>query len=288
MGEITEENLEEPIIEEEILEEPGEGDYTPDYTYKFKDEVRNFDERFSPSIKTKEDEDAIRDLYTRADGLDSYKSKYSDLEGNYAKLEGQTQALTSGFETLQKLSDDKDMRGMMQANGVSKEMLLEYAAELLDEEELPESQRTLVEQNRSMKQKMAGLENSLAGMNSDQDRAAMERQVNEVNNLIKSDGFSPIAAAMEKFGFNVFDQIVTEGRNITTATQKEPSTAEVMSLMAQKYGKLVKQEELVTNNEEAIARKSTLPSINGTSSRAAGGKFKTLDDLKAYAETFEV
>jgi len=279
---------EESLQEEEILEEENleivDGDYSPDLTYKFKDETRNFDERFASAVKTKEDEDALRDLYTRADGLDSYKDKYSGLEGRYGDLENKSKSLVGGFETLQSLVDKKDMRGLMQAMGVTKDQVLDYSETLLDEEELPEKEKALLKENREMTQRMADMESRMTNLNSQVSGHSNDREVTEVETMIKSDSFSPIASAMENMGFNVFDQIVAEGRNMTAVSGKTPSAVDVMNLVASKYGRLVQSTEVI-NNDQGNGVKPTLPSVNSSAASNVGGKVRSLEDLYRLADS---
>lgn len=280
------ENLEE-IIGEGDLNEIGDGDYSPDYTYKFKDEVRNFDERFNENIKSKEDEDAYRDLYTRADGLDSYKSKYSDLETKYSDLEGQAKQLTGGFEVLQNLTngEGKDMRGLMQALGVSNDDILDYSETLLNEEELPEEQKKLVLQNREMTQRMSDMESRMSNMTNEAGSAEYTREQDELNSLIGTEDVQPLAAKMEEFGVSLYDEVVTHGRNIFENTNKMPSIPSVLKLVSDKYSRMLNIGGTTNNIAETEDRKPTLPSVKANANRSAGGKVKSLDDLRALAES---
>lgn len=279
-NENNEEILEEPL-EGELDDGSSEGEYEPDLSYKFKDETRNFDERFSSSIKTKEDEDALRDLYTRADGLDSYKDKYSSLEGKYGELESKSKSLVGGFETLQGLVDKGDMRGLMQALGVDNEKLLDYSESLLDEEELPEKERELIKQNRDMTARMAKMEQQMNGYESQNAAHDYNAQKSEVESMIGSEIFSPIASGMERLGLNVFEQVVTEGRQMTMANGKEPSAVEVMNFVAKKYGKFAQDNN---NQDEGEGKKPTLPSVKGSAASTTGSKVRSLADLYALSD----
>lgn len=284
-NENEDENLEQPILEEDNLEIADDG-YTPDYSYKFKDETRNFDERFTSAIKTKEDEDTLRDLYTRADGLDSYKDKYTGLEGKYGELETKSQSLVGGFETLQGLVDKKDMRGLAQALGLKNEDILDYSESLLDEEELPEKERQLVQQNREMTSRMAKMEQQMSGLNTQAASHDYNREKQEVETMIASEQFNPIAKGMEKMGLNVFDQVVSEGINMANSNGRNPTPIEVMNLVAKKYGMFAQQEEeIITNNDQLGGRQPTLPSVKGTAGSSVGKGPKSLADLYKLAES---
>jgi len=62
-------------------------DYEPNYSYKVQDVESVFDDRFKAVIKTKEDEDFVRDMYQRAEGLKHVKDRADKAKGDYTALE---------------------------------------------------------------------------------------------------------------------------------------------------------------------------------------------------------
>jgi len=161
---VAESTVQDPQVDP-VEEAPAEVvEYTPDYTYKVKDEVLEFPEHLRSSIASKEHEDELRDLYTRAAGLDGYKSKNGELENQVeelSELKPQFDQLVNGYANIKKLRDDKDFHGLIQTLNWDKEDLLDFAETLLEEQELPEVERKTIEDNRRLS--TTGRESAIQG-----------------------------------------------------------------------------------------------------------------------------
>ena len=99
LRELAEKDVVAPQAESEGLkeEEPKTlEDYTPNTTYKIKDEEKSFNEKLVAGIKDKETEDHLRDLYTKADGLESYKQKFTKKD----EVQKQVQATNNTLEAM--------------------------------------------------------------------------------------------------------------------------------------------------------------------------------------------
>lgn len=57
--------------------------YTPDFTYEVKGEKKQFPEWLKTVIKSKEHESHLKDLYTKADGIEAVKESRSKVEQEY-------------------------------------------------------------------------------------------------------------------------------------------------------------------------------------------------------------
>ena len=153
------------VVATEAPAEPAE-EYVPSFTYKVKDEEKAFDERLTAIIKTKEDEDYIRELYTKADGLDSYKEKYEANNGKLTEMEstladfqekhGVTQAF---YQDIVAARDAGDHRKLMSSLGVGEDAILKYALDIAQERELPAEQRQVIEANRKLQEQQEIMNN---------------------------------------------------------------------------------------------------------------------------------
>ena len=137
----------EEVQVEEQVEEPETPAYEPNYKYSFKSEEREFDERLRGVITSKENEEYIRDLVTKAEGLDSYKSKLSekeqsfgDLERLYSEANTNAQKYETGFERLEQLKNS-DLSSFARAWGISDQQIFDLARGLLDENPQAKAQR---------------------------------------------------------------------------------------------------------------------------------------------------
>lgn len=105
-GDVTSEQTEDAASEEDVSsdaqsETAGAESYTPDFTYKVKDETKEFPQWLRDSIKSKDQEDELRDYFTKLDGFDGIKESRAALESEYNSYKEQIQ--TQVVPTLQKI-----------------------------------------------------------------------------------------------------------------------------------------------------------------------------------------
>jgi hypothetical protein len=251
-----------PAPELDSEETPVE-EYTPNFNYSVLGEDKEFDEELRGSITSKDTEEKLRDLYTRSAGLDTYKNKYGELEG-------QTQALVQGFQTLKQLRDNKDVRGLMKSLNVDEEVILDYASSILDERELPEEHRTILEENRQMREQMSTFEKKLGGFEEQASTTRVDDDLRELQSMIISDDVKPVAKAMESVGINMQEEVLKEGHMEYLRTNQEPSIGSVVKKISQKYNYLTQQS----------STKPTLPKVGGSNNIPVGQKITSIDDLR--------
>jgi hypothetical protein len=259
------ENQSEETVTETPSEESVDTEYTPNLSYSVRDEEFQFDERFKDVVKSKDDEEYIRDLYTRSAGLDTYKNKYGELES-------QTNSLIQGFNTLKGFRDSKDMRSLMKALNVDEETLLDYTEELLKEHELPEEQRQLIERNRQLEERVNGFESKLSGFQEQEVNRRVDDDLNELRSLVSNDIYNPVANAMQSVGLDMAQEVLSAGHMEFSRTGKEPTVASVVKAVADKFNYLTKNQ---TSN------KPVLPTVNSTGSSHVASKVKSIDDIRA-------
>lgn len=94
------------------IKEEEENVYSPNYQYKFQDKMFEFDARVKSSIKSKEDEDYFRDLYTKSSAMDLMKTRseeisknLNEVKTNYSSLETKYKETDSMVNYFTKIMD---------------------------------------------------------------------------------------------------------------------------------------------------------------------------------------
>jgi hypothetical protein len=268
--------LVEPKADE--LSEEESVEYTPDFTYKVKDEVFEFDESVREAIKSKEVEDKFRDLYTRAAGLDDYKAKYSDVESKYNESQPQLERLIGGYKTLMSYRDDGDFDRLMSTLGVDEEALIEYVGQLLEREELPEEQQTALRQNREMEDKISYLESQMQNYQAAEQNQRIEAEKNELSQILQSNDYADGVSLLNEVGLNFEQEVIKAGEAIVAQEQRYPSVAEAVQKAYEARQPLLNrlkaqtqtqtepgaQQQVVT--EKVVERHPTLPKVKGANS----------------------
>ena len=144
----AEEQTQEETHEEQ---EPVQQEWQPDYKYSIKSEDHEFDEFIRPAIKDPETEKQVRELYTRAYGLDHVKANLEQERERARQFEEQTNTFKSeaelakqGIEGLKKLAKE-DFASFAHLAGIEDNTILNYANNRLDYREKPEHERRMID-----------------------------------------------------------------------------------------------------------------------------------------------
>lgn len=194
VNEETVEGVETPATEGEA---PA-SDYSPSYSYKVLDEERTFDPRLHGVIKSKEDEEYLRDLYTRADGLDNYKNKYSTVQTEFGSFKQTVTPVIEGFKKLKTYRDEKKYSDLFTDLGLEEDEVLNYALQVAQERALPEEQRRIIQHNRELERKQREYETKVQSYEQSQQEQILTTQVDELKSYVLDESVSDIRGALAK------------------------------------------------------------------------------------------
>jgi altronate dehydratase len=254
-----------------ITDDGGAEEWKPNLTYKVLDEERKFDERLATVIKDKATEDYFRDLYTKADGLDSYKQKY-------AEIEGQSKQLVQGYQTLKQLRDQGNVAGLMEAIGLKEDALFDYVHKKLQEEQLPEEDRKVLERERQLQKENEQYKRKLSEYEQQVLDTAVDADIRELEMMVGSPTVAPISKAMQKQGLSLADEVIKEGHFEYLQTGKEPAVKDVVERVAKRYSYLAA-------NQQTETKKPTLPTVRGGNASAIDKPISSLEELRKLANS---
>ena len=289
----------EQVIEEQVAaveEQPEVAEYTPDYSYKVKDEVLEFDEALRGSVTSKESEDLLRDLYTKSMGLDGYKTKNSELETELGELKPQLGQLVDGYKNIKHLRDSKDYHRLMKTLDWPEEDLIDFAEKLLEEQELPESQRAEAKANRELNDKVQLLESKIDGYNAQSTERSLSDEQNELQGIMSHETYAPGIGKLKEVGVDFQEDVVAMGTKMFNESGRKvyPSIGDVVAKTYELRKPLIERlststevnetqtEETVTT-QKVVERQPTLPKVTGTNNNALE-EVMTLDKLREMSD----
>lgn len=278
-------------------DEPGNGEYTPNYTYRFRNEDLEFDEFIKPVINSLETEEQIRELYTRSKGLDNVKTRFEETRQRMADLELETQRYkeenefaTQGIEGLKKLALD-DFPSFAHIIGLDDKTVLSYANRRLDYQEKPEHERAEIDREMTSRasQYTQTLElEKLRRQNEGLMRAQHEKEMSHALSMPEISKFQSVFdKRMGKDG-TFMDYVRQHGSNEFKRTkQYVPPLVAVQSVYNQFKPLFMDALDEVSNKEEANssgAKKKAPRNLGpGRSTTPVNKKYKSLDDLRKRA-----
>lgn len=140
----------------------GEPDWQPSYKFKVHDEERDFDDWLKPVVRTKEDEDKIRDLLERAHGLDYVKQDRTTLREHNRALMGEVQEFGNVKKELKALGEflrSGDFESFKESFNIPDELIMQYALQKVklanaspEEQAAYQAQREAVQRTRELEE----------------------------------------------------------------------------------------------------------------------------------------
>jgi len=298
---MSEDALEEVNENEEVLESSDEQvsstveteeevtEYTPNYSYKVKDEEFEFDEFLRGSVTSTEQEEALRELYTKSRGLEGYKDKLTTKEQEYNELMQEAGTYTDGFKTLKKHVDHAnstgDFREVGKALGLSDEKLVEYAVKLAEEAALPEDQRDLINQNRELQDKLSSVEGRMTNYEAQQLKSDQQAKADYVRKTIEEtpqgvevwQAMADVNRDMVREFYYMGDEMISAGLN--------PQIKDIVGKLVSNNQhllelKTLRQQQQQPQVQADIGQKPTLPTVKGNNTAAVVKEVSSIDDLK--------
>ena len=294
--EVLENQTEEEVLETTDEQENSEAgteeevaEYTPNYSYKVKDEEFEFDEFLRGSITSSEQEEALRELYTKSRGLDGYKDKLQTREQEYNELMQEAGTYVDGFKTLKQHVDHAnqtgDFREVGKALGLSEDKLLEYEYGLAKESELPEDQRDLLRQNRELQDQLKSVESRMGQYESQQNKSDQEKEMLYVKSCIENipDGMD-VYHAMKENNRDMIKEFYWMGEDMVRSGLN-PKVPEIIdNIVSNNRGllelKKLREQQQQPQVQEDIGQKPTLPTVKGNNTAAVVKEIGSIDDLK--------
>jgi hypothetical protein len=309
----------EDVAESEESQELAEGEepaeelpYEPDFTYTFKDEKLEFDPKVKELIKTKEDEDYYRDLFTSKKAFEQYKEFGSvrELENkletydDYVKSHETLNSINEEIETLGKMIESGNFEQFREYLNINKDDILKWAVNEVKAKEDPQFAQQL-QMQRQQEMETFNLQLSNQMMQNNLQEQQIQQYDAELNSTLES---NEVAQAYDKLlGTGAFKQaVIDHGSLVAMQTGRNISVAEAVSAVGDRLGGLVANQAGMQQVQETPQQnvapqpsspeqtvvikqqgKNTIPPIRGGSNSPAKKGFKTLADLRAHAKSME-
>lgn len=265
--------------------------YEPNYSYRVKDQEAQFDDFLRESVKSKEQEDKLRDLYTRAGAFEDFKRGKEEASQNLQKLVGQ----------IQKVNDyvgKGDMERAIRAIGLPEEKLLEYFAKKYEYEQLDPSQKKLHDDRREAELKAESSSEELNLLREQMNAMAVSQRTQELNSVLAKDGIRQIAEAFDKnagHAGSFADAVKRQAIAVYHATGKDLSAEEAVEMIAKPLRGFVNSQGSTTTQGNAasdpertviVKNKNDKPVIPSLGRNVSAGKpsIRSIADLRKEAK----
>ena len=142
-GEKPEEEPEDEVASAEAAPTEEIPPFTPDFKVRVMDKDHELPEFLRPLVTDTEKEKEIKELYTKALGLDYVKPKHEELQTQF-------QGFQKGFETLSRMPHEGKLQEFLDFYKIPKQALYEHVKAQLEYEQLAPEEKARVDHDRKV------------------------------------------------------------------------------------------------------------------------------------------
>lgn len=267
--------------------------YTPNFSYEFRTlegarEKKEFDDRLKQIIKSKEDEEFVRQLVTKADGLDVNKRNLKQYEEKYTGLEKDYHTLKSDVDFVLEARDRGDFWTVANALGLSKKQIREAVYRDLQADDLTPEQKKQYDKSYELETASYHSNRKIHELESKLQSFELQSRKSELEAILNQNDISPIAEDFDRRnGPNAFwNEVVTRGAMFEQmGVMKKPTEVinEIINLYSLKTPQVQPKAPSVSNKSLPV-----LPNTgSGGSTVPLKKKPTSLGELKDLARGLE-
>lgn len=294
-----EEIIEQPTQEMEETQEIAESqesdgqEYEPNYSYSVKSEQFEFDDWVKPFVKDADTEENIRQLYTKARGLDHVKAnlektstELNDYRSQSTRLKEEAELARQGYENMTNLAKE-DFAAFAGLVGLDDKTILNYANQRLDYKEKPEWERQQIDRDIELRTRSYESQVQAEMLRKENERLMRQQHEEKFNQALSQPEIKSFAEKFDKrLGKGSFEQHVKEyGSNEFRLNKRY---VEPMISAQQVYAKWRPLFEDALNEiqeQESKSQATTIPKAptnlgEGRAGSVVRRKIRSLDDLR--------
>lgn len=267
---------------------PAEPAYAPNYKFKVMDSEHEVDEWVRPVIKSKEMEQKVKDLYSKAYGLDAIKPRYQSLREEHEGLKSRYSETERALSTLGSYVKDGDFDSFFEGLNIPKNKIMEYALELVRREQMPPEQRMQWEEGRKAREAARYYEMQNASLMESQQRLSVQQRTFELDMALNSPEAKAISEsynsgmgsdeAFREYCIQIGQAYAARGQDISAQQAVAEATRQLRAMSGQ-AAPSVGGSQVVSASSKPV-----IPNIQGRGTSPVKPTVKSLDDLKKRAK----
>lgn len=290
----AEQASEAPVNTEAEPTEAGEGEiqYAPNLSYNVRGEEKQFDEWLAPVITSKEQEDAIRDLYTKANGLDILKSSFEERQTQYDEVSGKYNTIQENIKVLQDYVSNNDYGKFFESLNIPKEAVQKWMLSELNYQQMDPEQKQAYDQHWNTVRTNAELARENEQLSTQFQEFQVQQRENELNQILTT---PEVNATMQAFDQRMGrvgafrDEVVRRAQAEAQLTGNDIPAQDAVNQLMQLIGFNGNGAGTPPAQPQAVApeQKPVIPNIQGRGTSPVRKVPKSIDDMRAmYDEKY--
>lgn len=276
--------------------------YAPSFKYKVYDQEKEFHKAFHPIIKDMETEKLVRELYEKADGLDTVKPRFQKVRDEYNTLKEEYGGMQKQIEHLGTMIRKGDLDSFFDAIDLNTNKVFKWVLDKLNYQNLPPEQKAALDQQKMAQQQATQYQEQNEMLQKNYQQALAQARTFELDTALLSPEVKPIADVYDaRLGqpgaFRA--EVVKAGILAHQATGTDIPVSEAVSQVLGTVSRLGLQqtgmgtEATVATNpgvqqtQAAPAKPPVIPNVSGKGNSPAKRVVKSIADLRQLADQFQ-
>lgn len=273
-------------IDQEQQPASGEGEeqpapYEPNFKYNVLGMEKEFDDRLKGVIKSKEDEEWLRDVMTRADGFENDKKSYKQLRKDYEYIDSQFKQMSQDVNQVLEMRDKGDVDSLIHVLGVKPEQIEQWFYRQQQYKQLTPEQKNYYDNQRERDRSFYSLEKQNQELNQRLQQIELQTRQSELINKMNNSEFAPVIREFDsRNGQDAFmKEVIRRGYAYETTGQTK-SMDDVIQEVAS-FLTFNQPQQTPSPSGSAQATKVIPNTGSGGSQAPVKRKPKDLDELRA-------
>jgi len=278
--------------------------WTPNYKYKVYDQEKEFHKAFHGIIKDADTEKMIRELYEKADGLDTVKPRFHKVREEYNALKDEYTQVQQTISGLGEMIKKGDLDNFFSAIELNPRKVFQWVLDKLNYNQLPPEQRQMIEAKKQAEQQAQMYEMQNSQLQNQYQQALVQSRTIELDTALMQPNIKAIAdsydARLGKPGA-FKEQVINQGKLAWYSQGKDIPVMEALSAVADMASKFIQTGQAngiapqvngdatgqVQAGQQARQAPPVIPNVAGKSSSPARKMVKSVDELRALANSMQ-
>jgi hypothetical protein len=269
------------------LSEGGEGDtppaYQPNLQYKVYDDVREFPEWSHKLISDEETEKHLRDLFTKAEGIEAIKERYGSTKDELDQVRSEHQKYQDFLRQSQHFSSN-DLKTFFDMHQIPKDKVLDFARQLLRAEQDPQEAAALDARSRQIREQY-NADNRVTALENHLKEERTQRFNSEMSMALSQPHISEFEQKFNALkGPGAFRQAIADYGSAQYARGRQAPPHESVNYVYNLFRDFVGQGTGASASPQSSApreRPKTIPNLGpGRGHSAAKARPKTIEEMK--------
>lgn len=262
-------------------------EYKPNYKYSVMDVEKEFDDRLKGLVKSEEDEKWVRDLVTRAEGMENDKRSFSKLKEDHVTLARDYEQMSRDVNSVLEMRDNGDLGALFKTLNITNDQLIKHAYQLVQYGDLTPEQRMHYDRQQEQQRSFYQARQQNEILMNEINQIKLQTSKSELTNKLNSSDLSPIVKSFDaRNGQNAFyNEVVRRGAMYEAQLGQVKQADEIIQEIVNLYGLSTPQ------SQAPQTRRDELPVIpntgSGGSSTPVQRRPKSLSELKKVANSYE-